>query len=80
MNNRENKYKVKKRRKRVCFFCSKKINDLSYKDVNTLRKYISDRGKILPRRASGCCSKHQRLVNDAIGKARSIGLIPYIIK
>ena len=66
-------------RKRVCSFCVDKIESIDYKDTHKLRKYITERGKILPRRISGNCAKHQRQVTLAIKRARSIALLPYII-
>ena len=66
-----------KRRKKVCFFCENKIDDINYKDVKLLRKYISERYKILPRRATGTCAEHQREVTSAIKIARNIALLPY---
>lgn len=70
MNNR--------RRKKVCIFCEDKIDYIDYKDTNRLRKFISERGKILPRRVSGACAKHQRQVTVAIKRARVVALLPYI--
>ena len=64
-------------RRRVCAFCADKNKKIDYKDINTLKKYISDRGKILPRRATGCCAKHQRAVTEEIKKARQVALLPY---
>ncbi|HHT62615.1 MAG TPA: 30S ribosomal protein S18 [Clostridia bacterium] len=64
-------------RKRVCSFCVDKINYIDYKDVNKLKKYITERGKILPRRISGNCAKHQRGLTLAIKRARNIALLPY---
>ncbi len=64
-------------RKRVCSFCVDKAKDIDYKDTAKLRKYITERGKILPRRISGNCAKHQRCLTDAIKRARSIALLPY---
>jgi small subunit ribosomal protein S18 len=69
---------MKKRKKRVCIFCESK-KTLDYKDVGFVRKFISDRAKILPRRSSGCCALHQRMVAAAIKRARQIGLVPYTI-
>ena len=62
------------RRKKVCVFCGDK-ND--YKDVNKLKRYVSERGKILPRRITGNCAKHQRALTVAIKRARHIALMPY---
>lgn len=64
-------------RKRVCSFCVDKIEQVDYKDVGKLRRYITERGKILPRRISGNCAKHQRQVTVAIKRARMIALLPY---
>ena len=64
------------RRKKVCVFCGKD-NVIDYKDVNKLRKYVSERGKILPRRITGNCAKHQRALTVAIKRARHLALLPY---
>lgn len=64
-------------RKKVCAFCAEKVQDLDYKEVARLRKYITERGKILPRRISGNCAKHQRQLTVAIKRARNIALLPY---
>ncbi|MGB4351739.1 MAG: 30S ribosomal protein S18 [Tissierellaceae bacterium] len=66
-----------KPRKRVCSFCADKVNHIDYKDINKLKKYVTDRGKILPRRISGNCSKHQRQVTIAVKRARQVALLPY---
>ena len=65
-----------RRRKKVCVFCGKD-NTIDYKDVNKLKRYISERGKILPRRITGNCAKHQRALTVAIKRARHIALMPY---
>lgn len=67
-----------RKRKKVCVFCAEKAEYIDYKDAGKLRKFISERGKILPRRISGTCAKHQRELNVAIKRARQIALIPYI--
>ena len=67
-------------RKKVCAFCAEKVEVIDYKDVNRLRKYVSERGKILPRRVTGCCAKHQREVTNAIKRARQIALLPYEVQ
>ncbi|MDR3288861.1 MAG: 30S ribosomal protein S18 [Peptococcaceae bacterium] len=67
-------------RKRVCSFCVDKVELIDYKDTHKMRKYITERGKILPRRISGNCAKHQRQVTLAIKRARSIALLPYMIE
>ncbi|MEB3428516.1 30S ribosomal protein S18 [Citroniella saccharovorans] len=64
-------------RKRVCQFCADKKKVIDYKDTNTLKRFISERGKIHPRRVTGCCAKHQREITAAIKKARQIVLLPY---
>lgn len=64
-------------RRRVCSFCADKMDYIDYKDVNRLRKYVTERGKILPRRLSGNCAKHQRALTEAIKRARIIALLPY---
>ncbi len=68
-----------RRRRKVCVFCGKD-NVIDYKDAAKLRKYISERGKILPRRVTGTCSKHQRALTVAIKRARHIALLPYVVE
>jgi small subunit ribosomal protein S18 len=65
-------------KRRVCFFCRDKIENIDYKDPSLLRPYISDRGKIAPRRKSGACAKHQRRLALAIKRARHLALLPYV--
>ena len=67
-----------RRRKKVCVFCADKIDHIDYKDINRLKKCVSDRAKILPRRISGACAKHQRQITVAIKRARHVALMPYI--
>ncbi|MBQ2740989.1 MAG: 30S ribosomal protein S18 [Clostridia bacterium] len=64
-------------RKKVCAFCQEKIAEIDYKDVNRLKKYITEGGKILPRRMSGTCAAHQRKVAVAIKRARIASLLPF---
>lgn len=64
-------------KKKMCTFCADKVEAIDYKDVSKLRKYISERGKILPRRITGNCAKHQRQLTSAIKKARNIALLPF---
>jgi ribosomal protein S18 len=71
--------KRRMRKRKVCTFCVDKIDVLDYKDVAKMRKFISERGKILPRRVTGTCAKHQRVVTNAIKRARHIALLPFII-
>ena len=66
------------RRRKVCVFCSDKNQVIDYKDANLLKKYVSERGKILPRRITGSCAKHQRELTTAIKRARQIALISYV--
>lgn len=66
-----------KRRPKVCFFCVDKVDHVDYKDLDKLRKYISERGKILPRRVTGNCAKHQRQLTVAVKRARTMALLPY---
>lgn len=68
---------MRRMRKKVCAFCIDKIDDINYKEVAKIRKYVSERGKILPRRISGNCAKHQRQLTQAIKRARHIALLPY---
>ena len=65
-----------RRRKKVCVFCGKD-NVIDYKDTAKLKKYVSERGKILPRRITGTCAKHQRALTVAIKRARHVALMPY---
>jgi small subunit ribosomal protein S18 len=65
------------RKKKVCQFCADKTETIDYKDVDKLRKYVTDRGKILPKRITGNCALHQREVTTAIKRARIVALLPY---
>jgi small subunit ribosomal protein S18 len=69
--------RFRKAKRKVCTFCVDKVVDIDYKDVNKLKKLISEKAKILPRRMSGCCAKHQRVLNTAVKRARHIALLPY---
>ncbi|WP_346705348.1 30S ribosomal protein S18 [uncultured Agathobaculum sp.] len=66
-----------RRRRKVCAFCVDKVEHVDYKDAGKLRKYMSERGKILPRRMTGTCARHQRQLTEAIKRARHIALLPY---
>lgn len=68
-----------RRRKKVCVFCGEKNNEIDYKDVNKLKRYVSERGKILPRRITGNCAKHQRALTVAVKRARHVALMPYTL-
>ncbi|MDX1503552.1 MAG: 30S ribosomal protein S18 [Thermoanaerobaculia bacterium] len=65
------------RRKKVCRFCADKVDEIDYKDVKLLQQYIVERARILPRRISGTCARHQRMVQQAIKRARHIALLPF---
>ncbi len=67
-----------RRRKKVCVFCGKEGGEITYKDSKKLIKYVSERGKILPRRVTGCCAKHQRALTVAIKRARHMAIMPYV--
>lgn len=67
------------RRKKICTFCTEEeLDNLNYKDVAKLKKFISERGKILPRRITGTCAKHQRTITVCVKRARHLALIPYV--
>ena len=67
----------RKSRRKVCAFCVDKVDTIDYKDVAKLRKFTSDRAKILPRRVTGTCARHQRELTVAIKRARQVALMPY---
>lgn len=64
-------------KKKFCVFCAEKLNEIDYKDVSKLKRFLSEKGKIIPRRVTGNCAKHQRVLARAIKRAREIALIPY---
>ncbi|MBP1757428.1 MAG: rpsR, partial [Firmicutes bacterium] len=64
-------------RRKVCAFCADKVEVIDYKDVNRLRKFVSERGKILPKRMTGNCAEHQRRLTISIKRARHVALLPY---
>ncbi len=70
--------KGKRTRKRVCSFCVDKVLDIDYKETGKLRRFITERGKILPRRITGNCAKHQRQLTNAIKRARHVALMPFV--
>ena len=72
--------KFRRMRRRVCAFCVDKIQFIDYKNPAKLRKYVSDRAKILPRRATGTCARHQRVLTRAIKRAREIALLPFTME
>ena len=65
-------------RRKVCQFCGEKVDSIDYKDMDVLRRYVSDRGKIRPRRQTGVCAKHQRRLAVAIKRARHVALMPFV--
>jgi small subunit ribosomal protein S18 len=67
-----------RKKKKVCFFCAEKIEHIDYKNVGSFRKNLSERSKILPRRITGTCAKHQRQLTIAVKRARELALVPYI--
>ena len=67
-----------RKKKKVCAFCAEKVTSIDYKDVPRIRKSLSERAKILPRRVTGACAKHQRQLTEAVKRARHIALIPYV--
>ena len=70
--------KTRKRRK-VCQFCVDKCSYVDYKDTVRLKRYLSERGKILPRRATGTCAMHQRQLTEAVKRSRQVALLPYVV-
>jgi small subunit ribosomal protein S18 len=66
------------RRRKICKFCSEKIDDINYKDVRLLQPFVPERAKILPRRISGTCAMHQRKLRTAIMRARVLAMLPYV--
>jgi len=81
-NDRRNKDQRKKRkvfhRRKVCRFCADTSLEINYKDPKSLRYFITERGKIIPRRLSGCCAKHQRTLTHEIKRARTVAFLPYV--
>jgi small subunit ribosomal protein S18 len=69
-----------RKRRKVCYFTANHIDNIDYKDVELLSRFISERGKILPRRVTGTCAKHQRKLTIAIKRARIMGLLPFVGK
>lgn len=65
------------RRKKICSFCANKITNVDYKDTKYIQRYLTDRGKILPRRITGNCANHQRQLTRAIKRARIVALLPF---
>ena len=70
--------RARRPKKKVCMFCVDKVDHIDYKDTAKLRRYVTERGKIVPRRISGNCAKHQRQLTTAIKRARIIALLPFV--
>lgn len=70
--------KGRRRRRKICVFCADRVGYIDFKDVARLRKFVNDRGKIVPRRATGNCARHQRQVTAAIKRARIVALLPFV--
>ncbi len=71
-------YNKRRRRKKVCQCCTQKIDHVDYKNTEMLKRYITERGKILPRRVTGACAKHQRVVSQAVKRSRIAALLPFV--
>ena len=78
MEDRKMRPRMKSGRRKVCKFCADKNASIDYKDIRTLEKFVTERGKIMPRRMSGMCAKHQRDLAIAIKRARTVALLPYV--
>ena len=77
-NKKRAQKKERRPKRKVCNFCAERTSDLDYKDVTRLRKFISERGKILPRRISGNCARHQRMLTTSVKRARVIAFLPFV--
>jgi small subunit ribosomal protein S18 len=78
MEDRKMRPRPRRGRRKVCKFCADKTAHIDYKDIRTLEKFVTERGKIMPRRMSGMCAKHQRDLAIAIKRARIVALLPYV--
>lgn len=78
MENRDRVGRNRRTRKKVCAFCLDKANQIDYKDIAKLKRYMSERSKIVPRRVTGTCARHQRQLTIAIKRARHLALLPYV--
>ena len=72
-------FRPRRSRRKVCTFCADKVSEINYKDIARIRKMTSERGKILPKRMTGTCAKHQRELTIAIKRARHLALLPYVV-
>ncbi|MEW6189864.1 MAG: 30S ribosomal protein S18 [Actinomycetota bacterium] len=71
---------VRKQKKKFCIFCKEKVEYIDYKDINLLKRFLSDKRKIRPKRTTGNCAQHQRKLSTAIKRAREMALLPYTIR
>lgn len=71
---------MERRKRKICRFCDQKVAIIDYKDDRTLRKYLTERGKIIPRRVTGVCARHQRQLTQAIKRGRVLALLPFIVE
>ena len=71
---------VEKRKRKMCRFCDQKVVEIDYKDDRILRKYLTERGKIIPRRVTGVCARHQRQLTRAIKRGRILAMLPFIVE
>jgi small subunit ribosomal protein S18 len=71
---------MERRKRKICRFCDQKIAVIDYKDDRMLRRYLTERGKIIPRRVTGVCAKHQRQLTTAIKRGRILALLPFIVE
>lgn len=71
---------MERRKRKICRFCDQKISVIDYKDDRMLRKYLTERGKIIPRRVTGVCARHQRQLTQAIKRGRILALLPFIVE
>lgn len=71
---------MRRQKKRICFFCKDKVDYVDYKDLDMLRSYVSDKGKIKPKRVTGTCPRHQKRLERAVKNAREMALIPYTMR
>lgn len=77
--NEDNDYRVRRVKKKICQFCANKELEIDYKEYDKVKRFVSEKGKILPRRVTGNCAKHQREVTQAVKRARAIALLPYTL-
>lgn len=71
---------MERRKRKICRFCDQKVKIIDYKDDRTLRKYLTERGKIIPRRVTGVCARHQRQLTQAIKRGRVLALLPFVVE